>query len=193
MSLEQDPRWIRLHDHSWICPCCNYAHSGLFDLGSDAPNLWQGSEPPSPNRLISEASHILTEDFCIIENRDFFVRCILLHPIIGTKSDFFGYGVWSSLSKAHFYTYLEHFSDLQRSNLGPWFGWFSSHLKGYPDTLGIKVYVHPQDNKERPHLELEPSDHPLCLEQRDGITFDRILELYALNGHDIRDSLTQKN
>ncbi|MBK6896735.1 MAG: DUF2199 domain-containing protein [Alphaproteobacteria bacterium] len=193
MDLLNDPRWLRLHDNSWICPCCGQSHVGLFDLGTDAPSLWQDSISPESNKSILEASHILTKDFCIFENEHYFVRCVLLLPIIGTKNDFFGYGVWSSLSKANFYLYLEHYNEPVRSQLGPWFGWFSNSLKGYPETLSLKVHVLPQDNEQRPILELEPCDHPLSLEQRDGITFDRILELYALNGHDIRDSLTQKH
>jgi hypothetical protein len=39
-------------------------------------------------------------------------------------------------------------------------------------------------------IELEPTDHPLAVEQRDGITFDRVLEIYALHGHDLRTVLS---
>jgi hypothetical protein len=46
--------------------------------------------------------------------------------------------------------------------------------------------VHPQPARQRPYIELEPTDHPLAVEQRTGITLDRLLELYALNGHDMR-------
>jgi hypothetical protein len=38
---------------------------------------------------------------------------------------------------------------------------------------------------------LGPTAHPLAMDQRDGISFDRILELYALNGHDIRAVLSE--
>ena len=60
-------------------------------------------------------------------------------------------------------------------------------LKSYPDTLNMKCQVHPREGRQRPTIELEPTDHPLAIEQRDGITFDRLLTIYALNGHDLRD------
>jgi len=42
---------------------------------------------------------------------------------------------------------------------------------------------------EGQHFELEPTDHPLAVEQRHGITLDRLLDVCALNGHDIRKDL----
>ena len=75
--------------------------------------------------------------------------------------------------------------------MGPWFGWFSNRLKGYPETLNLKCQVRPRSGRQRPLIELEPTDHPLAVEQRDGITLDRIFEIFALNGHDLRPTLGQ--
>jgi hypothetical protein len=63
-------------------------------------------------------------------------------------------------------------------------------LKGYPDTLNLKCQVLPQEGRQRPFVELEPTAHPLAVEQREGATFDRILEIYALYGHDMRSALS---
>jgi hypothetical protein len=35
----------------------------------------------------------------------------------------------------------------------------------------------------RPFIELEPTDHPLALEQKNGITVDRVAEIYAYCVH----------
>ena len=35
----------------------------------------------------------------------------------------------------------------------------------------------------RPYIELEPTDHPLAVEQRKGITADRVAEFYAHYEH----------
>ena len=51
------------------------------------------------------------------------------------------------------------------------FGWFSSRLPGYPDTLSLKCMVHPRDDGMRPAIELEDSDHPLAVQQCGGIAF----------------------
>jgi len=101
----------------------------------------------------------------------------------------FEIGAWSSLAKNNFVAYLEHYDDQDQVALGPWFGWFSNRLKGYADTQKLKCAVQPRSGGLRPSLELEPTDHPLAVQQRDGISFDQILDFYALNGHDIRDSL----
>ncbi len=124
------------------------------------------------------------------DGEHFFVRCVLLVPIVAASGDRFGFGVWSTLSKQNFTLYVDTFDGGEQGGLGPWFGWFSNRLKGYPDTLNLKCRVMPRDGRERPLVELEPTAHPLAVEQRDGITFDRLLEIYALNGHDLRGALS---
>ena len=187
-TLSDDPRWRRLHERAWTCTGCQRTHTGLFDLASDRPYHWGGGAP-QPNTELEGATNILTEDFCI-QGGDFFVRGVLQLPIVGGNGAHFGFGVWSTLSKANFDRYVETFDDGTQGSLGPWFGWFCSRLKGYPDTLHLKCSVHPRNERHRPLIELKPADHPLAVEQREGITFDRVLELYALNGHDLRPSLT---
>jgi hypothetical protein len=54
----------------------------------------------------------------------------------------------------------------------------------------MKCRVRPQNDSQRPLIELEPTDHPLSAEQQNGISLDRILDIYAENGHDMRDALS---
>jgi hypothetical protein len=93
-------------------------------------------------------------------------------------------------SKKNFDLYVESFDSGMQAHLGPCFGWFSNRLFDYPDTLNLKCQVHPRDGRIRPWIELEATEHPLAIDQQQGITFDRILELYALSGHDLRNALT---
>lgn len=44
-------------------------------------------------------------------------------------------------------------------------------------TLNLKTHVHTRPVGERPCVELEPTDHPLAVEQRTGITLDRVLKI----------------
>jgi hypothetical protein len=187
--LDQDPRWLRLHARDWLCPCCGQKHGGVFDLACDRPDFWQGGES-KPNSEIRTSNNVLTEDFCILNGEHFFVRCVLPIAISGTPDTSFRFGTWATLSRANFDHYVDNFDGGQQGNLGPWFGWFSNRLKGYPNTLGLKCRVHPRDGRQRPNIELEPTDHALAMEQKNGISFDRLLDLYALNGHDIRDALS---
>ena len=67
----------------------------------------------------------------------------------------------------------------KRSHIGPFFGWLSAELPLYPSTENLKARVHLRDNGVRPYVELEPTEHPLAIEQRNGITVDRVAEIYA--------------
>jgi hypothetical protein len=189
VTLDRDPRWQKLHDRKWTCPCCGERHAGLFDIACDKPDFWNGAEEKSPNSEVLTSSTVLTEDLCVLNGEHFFVRCVLRLPIIGTADEHFAYGVWATLSKKNFDIYVDHFDAGIGGDLGPWFGWFSNRLPGYPDTLNLKCQVHPQANRQRPHIELERTDHPLAIEQRQGVTLDRLLEIYALSGHDLRAAL----
>jgi hypothetical protein len=63
--------------------------------------------------------------------------------------------------------------------VGPFFGW----LKPCLETTGLKTRVDLRDHGLRPWIELEPTDHPLALAQRNGIVVDRVAEIYAIMMH----------
>ncbi len=190
LDLNDDSRWRRLHDASWTCPCCGESHGGLFDIAMERPGSCDADQPLQPNSALDGSDNILTGDFCVVDGEHYFARCVLQLPVVGAPETYFGWGAWSSLSKANFDIYVDTFDQGAQSDLGAWFGWFSNTLPGYPDTFSLKCQVYPQDNGQRPLIELEPTDHPLSQEQQHGITLDRILELYALTGHDMRDALS---
>ena len=162
----------------------------MFDLAFAKPDAWLGGGEAAPNWKVATSSNILTEDFCIVEGENFFVRCLLRLPIVTKPDVSFTFCIWSSLSRGNFDLYVDTFDDGKQGGLGPWFGWFSNRLIGYPDTFGLKCHIQPRADRQRPLVEIEPTEHPLAMEQRSGITFDRVLEIYALNGHDLRTALS---
>jgi hypothetical protein len=188
-DLIRDPRWQRLNAMPLTCGSCGATHMGLMDLASAKPDACPREAEYGPNSAVSTEGDFLSKDFCVLGGEDFFIRCVLQLPIRGAGGAMFSFGVWSSLSRANFMRYVETFDAGEQAGLGPWFGWFSNRLKGYPDTLNLKCHVHPRGGSLRPTLAPEPTDHPLAREQRDGITLDRLLDLYALNGHDLRPAL----
>ena len=190
MELRDDPRWRRLLDQPRSCPSCGGTHLGIFDIAYSGPFVWDGPEEYSPNSAVTTSTHFLSDDFCVTRDEHFFVRCVLELPIRGAGGERFGFGVWSSLARHSFKLYVESFDDQARGELGPWFGWFSNRLNGYENTLHLKCMVHPRAERQRPLIEIEPTDHLLSREQREGITLDRLLELYAAHGHDLRAALT---
>jgi hypothetical protein len=151
----------------WKCGTCDEWHTGpCLDFGFDEPYYWDGE---------NESSH-LNEDFCSIDDRDFFIKGLIKLPIIGTDQTF-NWGVWGSLSRENFHRLLEMNDDESRSDLPHMFSWLSTQISDYPETLSLKMYAHIQKSGMRPHFYLEESDHPLALEQRNGILPERIREI----------------
>jgi hypothetical protein len=92
----------------------------------------------------------------------------------------FDFGVWSTLSRENYTRYAGLWDSPERGSLEGMFGWFSNRLPGYPDTLNLKCMVYPRGDDLRPRIDLEPSDHPLAAQQRDGILFaDALAYLHA--------------
>lgn len=67
--------------------------------------------------------------------------------------------------------------------MGPFFGWLNASLRPYPETANLKIMVHLRNNGIRPAIEIEPTDHPLAVEQREGISADRLAEIYRIIVH----------
>jgi len=126
----------------------------------------------------------LGTDDCIIDGNSFFVRGCLEIPVHGEVDEPLIWGVWVSLSERSFQTWQEIFDQTHRSHVGPFFGWLNTWLKPYPETMNLKTQVHLRDHSQRPWIELEPTDHPLAVEQRNGISVDRLAEIYSVMMHD---------
>lgn len=171
-----EPRYD-LSDFAFVCSTCGEAHTGLMDLGADAPDAYSSSSAED-----QESNFTKTDDLCIWNNEHFFVRCVLPIPVRGLD-DFFGFGAWSTLSEANFDLYRTHWDRPPRDGFGPWFGWLSNGLRPYPDAINLPSQVHPRNDGQRPLLELHEGDHPLIRDQREGITVERLMEIYAANGH----------
>jgi len=112
----------------------------------------------------------------MIDDEDIFVRGCLEIPIIG-QQDSFIYGVWESVSKASFARIVELWGASIIENEPPKFGWLCNNISLYPTTLSLKTNLHLHGGGKRPSIELEPTDHPLAVEQRQGISIKRVEEI----------------
>ena len=64
------------------------------------------------------------------------------------------------------------------SAIGPFFGWLCTRIAYYPaDTCGLKTMAHFQDGNLRPLIVVEPTDHPLAVDQREGITLEKAWQI----------------
>jgi hypothetical protein len=156
---------------SYTCKCCGQVHDGLpVSYATEAPVQWGGLAPEERKKRGQ-----LGSDQCIIDNEFFYVKGNIRIPIIG-ESDPFVWTVWVSLSHDSFDRVSHQWEKRGREKEPPYFGWLSTDLPFYPDTMNLKTSVLTQPKGIRFHIELEPTDHPLAVEQRDGITWDRVQE-----------------
>jgi hypothetical protein len=168
----------------WKCGSCEEWHTGpCLDFGHDSPHYWSKEHEKSsrfaglvPKWSANHGKTFLNEDFCAIDDANFFVRGLIRLPIIGTDQHFC-WGVWGSLSRENFKLLLKKDSDPKRIGLPPMFSWLSSQISEYPDTLSLKMHAHIQKLGWRPIFELEPSSHPLSHEFHEGITAERVKEI----------------
>lgn len=155
----------------YTCQTCGEVHEGIPDIGFDAPLYYYQLSADERER-----SAELSQDFCVINGEDFFIRACLEIPIRGHEESFM-WGVWVSLSPANFERYRAGFETDPPEGEGPYFGWFSNRIEPYPETLNLKTKVHLQRGGARPVLELEPTDHPLAVHHREGIELEELLRM----------------
>ena len=155
---------------TYRCASCGALHQGLPDVGYRWPDpYFDVPESERSDRVIGNT------DVCAIDNRDFFIRGVILVPI-KESADHFGIGVWVSQKRENFETYLENFDT---ADIGPFFGWLSNSLPFYePSTWALKTRAHFQGNKQRPLIEIAPCDHPLYHDFSSGVTLERAWQLY---------------
>lgn len=159
------------------CAQCGEWHEGMPDLVAAAPLYYYGiPEVERANRCV------LNRDTCVVDGSLFFARGNIEIPVIGT-TERFAWGAWVSLSEANFSEYARGLASPAQAHPGPYFGWLSASLPNYPESENLKTMFHPRSDRTTPHIELEPTNHPLAVEQRNGISQDRLAEIYAAHLH----------
>jgi len=155
----------------YTCVSCGERHVGLPSPGWAYPIHYVAIPQAERDRRAR-----LTSDTCIIDNEYFFIRACLDIHVHGVDEPL-SWGIWVSLSRESFDRYLELYEDQARTAGEYFFGWFCSPISAYPMPQNLKTHVHVRPWPERPSVELEPTDHPLAIDQRNGITMERAIEL----------------
>ena len=149
---------------------------------------WAGSPSKQPDEAVkdalSEGYDILTKNFCL-DGEHRFVRCIIPFKI-DNSNETFAFGVWGSLSAQASRQYLDDFFAPAAGLMQPAFSWLSNRLPRSEDRP-VKCRLHPQPRPDRPILEIDEDSNPFFSAQKDGLSVDRLLEIYRDTGHDLRD------
>jgi hypothetical protein len=161
---------------AYVCTTCGETHSGLPALAFEGPSNWLAATDEERALDWKNGS-----DFATFRRTDYYIRCVLSIPVIDSD-EVLEFGVWVTLSPDNFERYVETFDDNDQSKLGAMFGWFGNTLAGYEDTFALKCKVHPQNANQRPLIELEPTKHPLSVDQRNGVTIEQVLAYHHAHG-----------
>jgi hypothetical protein len=163
---------------AWQCNNCGARHDEIPTcFGIEAP--WRALVPEADfSRRVQ-----LSADQCVIDDGTFFIRGHVEVPIRGF-SEPLAFSVWSSLSERSFRHICERWTSPLRAADPPYFGWLCSPIGIYPSTLHLAISVQSRAPGLVPLFTVEPSDHPLAIDQLQGITIARWHEIAHIILHD---------
>lgn len=171
--------WEFTNMTGFICATCGKHHDQLpMCFGPSAPAMWF-TIPESERKKRGE----LSSDQCVIDGEHFFILGRIVLPVIDGPEPFV-WLAWVSLSEKNFLRAAKLWHKEGRESEPPYFGWLQSSLPYEMSTLNLKTMVHTQPVGARPLIEVEPTDHPLSIDQRNGITMARVQKIAeaALHG-----------
>lgn len=165
------------------CACCGKIHRGSPSFSLHRPeHIFDVPEADRPRRVQAD------DDLCIIHPADgegeeqagYWIRATLEIPIHGAD-DPFCWGVWVTQSRASFDRYVQTFDEDQSGDGS--FGWLPVHMQYYRSADGSWPWLECDVNwgvrGQRPQIVLRECDHQLYRDQRDGISWDKAIEIAA--------------
>jgi hypothetical protein len=156
---------------SWKCTICGIEHPDAPpSFGIEAP--WRAFVPEVEFSRRVE----LSADQCVVDGKTFFIRGIIQIPV-RNSSQTLDFSVWSSLGEQSFRHMCDRWECCDREYDPPYFGWLCSPINVYPNTVHLKLSVQPRRPGLAPLFTVEPTAHPLAIDQREGITPARLNEI----------------
>jgi hypothetical protein len=159
------------------CDTCGEIHQGVPTFGWDCPISVFDVPPEERDGRVE-----LGSDECIIDDKWFFIRGCIEIPIIGLEESFI-WGEWVSISEENYEKFADLYNTEGREKEPPFFGWLNHMPPSYPFQELHKTMVYLQPLPARPKIELYLTDHPLSIEQRNGITVERLKEIVEIMLH----------
>jgi hypothetical protein len=127
----------------------------------------------------------LTQDICVIDEKRFFIKGQIKIKV-EDKDEPFSWNVWAEITKEDFENEQENWNEENRFLRKPYSGVLDTSLNCYPNTLGLKVSIQTQKIGFIPDISIDSTNHPLYLEQENGIDMKRVtmFALKILHGHE---------
>lgn len=157
---------------NYQCSCCG-------ETFEEMPLCFGGTFPayyfsvPAEER---EQRVQLEESLCVIDEKHFFHRGRLTIPIIDHYDDLV-FNVWTSISEENFCLRVELWESKDRINQEPYFGWMQTNVPTYGETLSLRSIAIEQGLDLIPEIKIIEENHPLTLDQENGITFEKAISI----------------
>lgn len=166
---------------SYRCACCGEEYNGSPSFAfSKPPFVFDVPEAEHEARIKFD------DDLCLIraggeQDTDLYAIRVTLDIPIHDVEEPFNWGVWVTQSEENFFKYFDSYSADQTGEVT--FGWLPVTMLSYrrekpgEPTEWLACDVQWQPEGQRPMIVLHEVDHPLYLDQRDGISWDRAIEI----------------
>ena len=157
---------------AYKCSCCGQVYDEVpLCFGNDLPDYYFSVPTDERSERIE-----LQPSLCVVDKEHFFHRGRLTIPIIDhTKNLIFT--VWTSISEDNFGNRMDFWEDPKRVDEEPYFGWLQTIVPTYGDTLNIKTIAIEQAVGLIPEIKITEENHPLKIDQENGITYKKTLEI----------------
>jgi hypothetical protein len=192
VNVSADPRWQAFNSSGFACSCGDH-HIGLFPINMLAPLGWNDRQDYEPDEEIQLDRTFISSNYCVWDGQQFAMRMRLPLQIQGASPAAFMYTVWAAVDRASLEAYLAAKQMGTLNNETRFGARLINRIAGHHDTSNLIGVAFQQEDGWPPILLLagpQPytnrPDHPILNEQRQGIGFDRTLELFAAYGHDMR-------
>lgn len=154
------------------CSCCGQEYDEIpLCFGPDYPDYYFSIPPDEREKRVE-----LIESLCVVDEDHFFHRCRLNIPIIDHNEDFI-WNVWTSISKENFIKRNDLWTNPDRINEPPYFGWLQTIIPTYGETLNIKTLAFEQTAGLIPKLEIIEENHMLYVHQKHGMTLQKAFSI----------------
>lgn len=155
------------------CKSCGEWHDGIPSWGYPFPMTY--FDVPEEER--SERC-FLTDDLCVVDDERFFL-CGCLDLPIAEFSEKLVIRVWAEVEEETFFEYQDLLDVKERDSYGPYLGKLSAALPTYQNTEGIKVELRINNDGIRPSIIALESNHPLTIDQINGLPAERYHEIHV--------------
>lgn len=125
---------------------------------------------------------VITADQCVIDGRDFYLRGRILVPVHELDAPFV-WGVWAEISPVNFLRTNQMWHTEGREQEPPFPGWLNTDLFLFGSTLNLEVDVHTQVVGQRPQFTVRDPNHPLAIQQREGISIEQVQDIAEMIFH----------